>query len=129
MDAIGKQHSFDYCMYMMLASYFGKSVCVSKIQEEKLFLYYRELKPQEQIDMEQQCIKLIEKELLKKLPEKVWGFQVEVHLRGNERSPETEIQIRFKNHILQLYTEYQKRSPELKYNMWMKRRPNYGQAK
>ena len=129
MNTIEKQHAFDYCMYMMLASYFKKSVCVSRIQEEKLFLYYKELKPQEQIDMEQQCIRLIEKDLMKGIPKKAWNFRIEVHLRGNEKYPQTEMQIRFKNHILQLFTEYQKRNPELRYSMWVKRRPNYGQEK
>ena len=39
-----KQKAFDYCVYMMLSSYYKKTVCLSDVMETNLFLRYRELR-------------------------------------------------------------------------------------
>ncbi len=76
-----KQKALDYVMYMILGSYFTKSVCKSPFREKQLLLYYKDLRPTEQVDMENLCIRYVEK-FKKAVPEDFWNQEMEVHFEG-----------------------------------------------
>lgn len=110
---INKQRAFDYCMYMMLTSYFQKSICKSKYMEKKLYLYYQEQKQNDQIAMEEECIRLIEQQILPKVPQKYRMREVDTHIRRRGNHPGMELLIHTGDYILQVAVDYNKNSPEL----------------
>lgn len=110
---IDKQRAFDYCMYMMLTSYFARSVCRSKWMERKLYLHYREQKANDQIIMEEQCINLIEREILPKIPAKYLARGVDAHIRQCKNAVETELLLHTGDYILCVVVKYDKRKPQL----------------
>ncbi|MBQ3037230.1 MAG: hypothetical protein IJD31_09920 [Lachnospiraceae bacterium] len=57
-----------YALYMIMGSYFHKSVCNTKVLERKLFLYYKDLPVKKQESLEEQAILRIEKILKDSLP-------------------------------------------------------------
>lgn len=85
-----KRKAFDYCLYMLLASYFDKAVCKNKILENKLYLYYKELSADKQVDMEKRCIKALGKSALAKMPKNYFRQKVEISL-ATRAGGETEI--------------------------------------
>lgn len=66
-----KQKAFDYCVYMMLSSYYKKAICLSDILETKLFLHYKELNDKMAESMECEAINVIEKSILPNIPEDI----------------------------------------------------------
>lgn len=110
---IDRQRAFDYCMYMMLTSYFQKSICRSKYLEKKLYLYYQEQKQNDQIAMEEQCIRLIEQEILPKVPQKYQMREVDTHIRRRKNYPGAELLIHTGDYILRVATNYDKKRPEI----------------
>lgn len=58
-----KQQQTTYVLYMMISSYFHKSICKTKILETMLHLYYQELCPSRQEKLEAKVIADTEKEL------------------------------------------------------------------
>ena len=54
-------------LYMIISSYFHRCYCRSKVLEEKLFLYYKELKEDRQVEKERQIIRVSEGVLKDKL--------------------------------------------------------------
>ncbi len=44
MNFTNSQTSFEYALYMIAASYFNKSVCLSEITEKNMLLQYKEQK-------------------------------------------------------------------------------------
>lgn len=117
---ISRQRAFDYCMYMMLTSYFGKSVCKSEYLEKKLFLNYQEQKVNDQIAMEEQCIRLIEKEILPKVPEKYVSESVDAHLQQSKDAVHTRVLIHTGDYILGVNTHYDKHKPQVFTCQWLK---------
>ena len=75
---IDKQKAFDYCVYMMLSSYYKKTVCLSDVMETNLFLRYRELRDNMAVELESEAIKVIEKEILPKIPEAIEEKEAQV---------------------------------------------------
>ena len=110
---ISKQRALDYCMYMMLTSYFAKSVCRNKMLEKKLYLHYREQKNDDQIKMEEQCIRLIEQEILPKIPRRYLERGVDVHFRQRKGAPGAEILLHTGDYILRVMVDYNKKNPQL----------------
>ena len=82
MNQTERQRAFDYSMYVMLSSYFDKTVCTTKLQEKKLCLAYQELKDEIKQDYDESSIKIIEKELLLKLPRQFTQQQMDLALLG-----------------------------------------------
>ena len=66
-----KQKAFDYCVYMMLSSYYKKARCLSEVLETSLFLHYKELNDNQAVELEKEAIKLIEKLILPNIPEDI----------------------------------------------------------
>ncbi len=116
-----KQKAFDYCMYMMLSSYFSKAVCTTRIHESQLYLYYQEEKTEDQVRMEQQCIQLAEKEILSKIPDSVLRKPVNIRLLGSQGSAHTTMQIWFGRYVLRIKTKYHKSNPGVSMEVWKKR--------
>lgn len=55
-----RQQETAYMLYMIIGSYFHKCICRSKALEENLFLYYKELGENRQVDKERQIIRVSE---------------------------------------------------------------------
>lgn len=79
------QRAWDYVMYMMLTSYFDETNCLTQFWEKKLSLNYRAMKKQDQYAAEDKCIKVIEDEILPKLPEEFVNSAVDVKLMIDEK--------------------------------------------
>ena len=116
-----RQKAFDYCMYMMLTSYFKQSVCKSRYIEKQLFLYYQEEKSYNQIAMEEQCVKLIEEEILPKIPHKYQNARVDTHLQQCKDAVHTRLLVHTGNYILCIYTAYDKQKPQVIMSQWVKK--------
>ena len=68
---IDKQKGFDYCIYVMLSSYYKKAICLSNILETNLLLRYREINKNVVEDVESEAINVIEKFVLPHIPEAI----------------------------------------------------------
>lgn len=77
-NIVDKQAAFEYVLYMMLGSYFDKVACCSPMYEKKMHMQYQQQKEESQIQMEDFCIRFVEKELMPQLPEDFWKQQMEV---------------------------------------------------
>lgn len=73
-----------YVVYMIMGSYFKKTVCKSPMKEKQLKVVYGETKRDNQIKMEERCINYVENKLLGVAPEEIFGDMVEVHFKPNE---------------------------------------------
>ncbi len=118
---ISKQKAFDYCMYMIFSSYFKETTLKSPIQEKNLLLHYKDLRPQDQFAMEDQCIRYMDK-VQEKIPSKVWEQPMEVHLLGRSEQPNTEIRFESEPYIICVSADCSKGRPELKLVFWKKKR-------
>ncbi len=112
-----KQKALDYIMYMILASYFNKAVCQSPLREKQLFLCYKDIKLDEQLKMEEACIRYIEK-FQKAVPESFWKQEVEVHFKGRNASA---IEVHGNNQILCVRTSYEKGKPQFQIRLLTKK--------
>lgn len=56
-----KQQENAYIIYMMLGSYFDKTVCKTKHLEKILYLYYKELSADKQVARENEVMKELDK--------------------------------------------------------------------
>ena len=68
---IDKQKAFDYCVYVMLSSYYKKAECLSDVLETNLLLRFRELKDSVAEDLESEAINVIERFVLPNIPEAI----------------------------------------------------------
>ena len=55
-----RQQETAYMLYMIISSYFHKCSCKSRALEENLFLYYKEIHKDRQVDKERQIIRVSE---------------------------------------------------------------------
>ena len=62
------QQQTAYALYMMVSSYFHKSICSNKLLETTLSLHYQELPVKRQEKLECRVIQDVERELKKVLP-------------------------------------------------------------
>lgn len=116
-----KQKAFDYCMYMMLSSYFAKATCTTRIHESQLYLYYQEEKTDDQVKMEQQCIRLAEEDILSRIPGWMLREEVKICLVGRQGSGYTTMQIWCDKYVICIRTKYHKTNPEVLMEVWKKR--------
>ncbi len=111
------QMAFDYCVYMMLGSYFTKTTCSTPMLEKKLYLHYLQQKKEQQYHMEDQVIRYVEQHLLRVLPQEIWREQVEVRLNRNPQSGWTEIRFIGKTFILRVMGK-QGREAQFLFSLW-----------
>ena len=116
-----KQKAFDYCMYMMLSSYFAKATCTTRIHESQLYLYYQEEKTDDQVKMEQQCIRLAEEDILSRIPGWMLREEVKICLVGRQGSGYTTMKIWCDKYVICIRTKYHKTNPEVLMEVWKKR--------
>lgn len=83
MNMSNKKIAFGYALYMIASSYFNDVVCDSKIIERKMLLHYREVKKEQQYDMEDICINFMD-QLIKVIPERVVNQAVKIRLEYDE---------------------------------------------
>ena len=120
MNQTEKQRAFDYSMYIMLISYFDKTFCTTHLQEKKLCLAYQELKEEHKQIYDEKSIRLIEEELLPKLPKRFLEQQMELALLGSADVPGTEIRLQNDNYVLRIKSRYDRKRPGLAYEVWRK---------
>ena len=121
MNQTERQRAFDYSMYVMLSSYFDKTVCTTKLQEKKLCLAYQELKDEIKQDYDESSIKIIDKELLPKLPRQFTQQQMDLALLGSTDKACTEIRLQNDDYVLRIKSRYSKRAPKMVYEVWRKK--------
>ena len=121
MNKTEKQRAFDYSMYIMLSSYFNKTVCATNMQQQKLYLAYQELKDTEKQQFDEKSVQLIEKELLPKLPSWFFNQQMQVLLLGTEDDEYTELRFQNRYYVLRVkvfYDNKNKKKPVLVHEVW-----------
>lgn len=74
-----------YVVYMIMGSYFKKTVCKSTLKEKQLKVVYCETKRDTQIKMEERCINYIDTKLVGVVPEEIFDGMVEVHFVPNAK--------------------------------------------
>lgn len=79
--AMTKKNATDYVLYMIASSYFKKAVCTTKVLEKRLFLYYKDLSVKEQEQIEERCIRYVEKQLMNEVPQNIWDESVTVAMK------------------------------------------------
>lgn len=117
MNTTVKQKALDYIMYMILGSYFTKAVCLSPLREKQLLLCYKDLKPADQLDLEEKCIRYVEK-FRKVVPEEFWEQTVRVHIKGRYANV---IEIHGDKQILCVRTYYERKKPRFRIRLLTKR--------
>lgn len=119
MSFTNNQVAFDYVVYMMLGSYFTKTICKNHLLERKMRIQYLEQKTDRQYKMEDMCLEYIEKQLLPTIPEEVWQEKMEVHFYPQSKEKNTKICFVGPNYLLQAETTYNGKKSEIscKYNM------------
>ena len=105
-NIVDNQRAFEYVMYMMFGSYFDKAVLRNVLQEKKMYVQYMEQKEKSQYQMENICIRFIEKKLMKELPEELWNQKVEVKIVPTEMKGLREIQFRGPEYTLRVCAIY-----------------------
>ena len=81
------QKAFEYALYMIASSYFDKAVCTTQLTERNLLLHYKEENTRKQFEMEDFCIRFMNK-LERRLGTGFFENNVFVKLvRKNENSP------------------------------------------
>ena len=118
---MSKQKAFEYCMYMILSSYFSTIILKSPLQEKNLLLHYKDLKPQEQFALEEQCIRYFDK-IQNKIPAGVWEEPMEVHLLGKKDRTNTELRFESEPYIICVTADCSKAKPEIKFVFWKKKK-------
>lgn len=118
MNFTNNQTAFEYALYMIAASYFDKAACETKYTEKSMLLQYKEQKIDKQYQMEEICIKFMDK-LEKILPENVFRQEVQVQLRKS-KGKLTEILFRGKNNILSFRGIYAGKRSQIEYQILTK---------
>ena len=106
MNFTENQTAFEYAMYMMFGSYFDKAVHRNQLLEKKMYVQYMEQKERNQFQMEDICIRFIEKKLIPQLPQELWEQQVEVRIVPTEVKGLREIQFHGPDYTLRVCAIY-----------------------
>lgn len=106
------QKALEYAAYMMIGSYFKKTKCISPVTEKKMRIQYVEQKLDNQLFLENICIKYAESKLMKELPRDIWKSEMKVRL-VNCRDGKTEIQFINSKYVLVIVGEYNGKRTQL----------------
>ena len=80
-----------YVIYMIMGSYFKKTVCKSTLKEKRLSIVYGETKRDNQIKMEERCINFVENNILGSVPNEIFEDMVEVHFVTDEKENKVDV--------------------------------------
>lgn len=114
------QTAFEYAIYMMVGSYFKKTVCNNSLQEQKMRVQYMEQKIQNQYSLEDCCIRFVHKNLLHKCPKNLWNQEMQVHFIPNATTGKTEIRFTNEEYVLRLVGTYAGKKSVIHHELWMK---------
>ena len=117
---VDEQMAFEYAIYMILGSYFPKTTCSNARLEEKMRLRYCEQKHNTQYQMEEICIRYVEKKILPFFPARVWEQEMRVDLLMHR--PEGTIEMRFvcPEYIVRVRGDYKKKNSRVECELWKK---------
>lgn len=119
MNFTNNQTAFEYALYMIAASYFDKSACLSEITEKNMLLQYKEQKLNSQYQMEEICIEFMDN-LVSKIPS--WFFKRSVAVKLNKTaSGKTEIVIGDKQSFIVFHALYAGKKSQIQYQIWCKK--------
>lgn len=99
-----KLKGFNYCMYMILGSYFNNARCTTKYLEKKCRLQYCELGPNKQGDNEERCINYLDRNVFSIFPKPLMKVDVDLLFR-QYNSCSAEIQARSDMFIIRIFLE------------------------
>lgn len=119
MNFTNSQTSFEYALYMIAASYFNKSACLSEITEKNMLLQYKEQKLNSQYQMEEICIEFMDN-LVSKIPSRFFERSVAVKL-NKTASGKTEIVIGDKQSFIVFHAPYAGKKSQIRYQIWCKK--------
>lgn len=108
------QRVYEYCLYMMLSSYFKAATCKSYHIEKQLFLYYKEYSTKKVYGLEEQVIRLLERQVLPLLPKEYRNETVEIRLIRNQKTNLTVIAISAEEGMFYVCGKYEGKDSELK---------------
>lgn len=118
MNFTNNQTAFEYALYMIAASYFDKTVCLSKQTERRMLLQYKEQKINKQYQMEDVCIDFMV-ELVSILP--VGYFNRSVDVKLNRITPYlTEIAFLDERMAITFRALYAGKKSKIIYQLWKK---------
>lgn len=120
MNLTNNQVAFEYAIYMMVGSYFKKAVCKNKMLEKSMRIQFLEQKEKKQYEMEDRCIRFIEKKMLPSIPDKFWNEEKEVHFKASEDGKITHILFIGKSNVLEVHGIYAGDNAGLYYSTWTK---------
>lgn len=101
---IKRLNAMEYIIYMMIGSYFKSAKCTSKILEQRLFLYYKDMNEKTQIEKETKIINYAENILKKSVGEHIWEEDVLVNF-GTGWSKGTQVSFEGKDWSLIIYVD------------------------
>ena len=100
------QRVFDYCLFMMLTSYFKSAVCRNKLMEKKMFLCYKEYNMNRVYQLEELAIRVVEEQVLQYFSAEELEEAVEVWLVPDGSSGCIDTLIRTSQGIVEIGGEY-----------------------
>ena len=100
MNFTRNQTAFEYVIYMMLGSYFRKAICKNRNLEKNMYVQYLEQKEKSQIQMEDICIRYVERKLMSNFPDWFWEQDVEVRFCPTDMKGIREVQFHGKDFVL-----------------------------
>ena len=120
MNFTDDQTAFEYALYMMAASYFKKTTCVSQLLERKMLLQFKEQKLNTQYQMEEICIEFMDN-LAKTLPAGFFRQDMEVQLNKRNAAGLTEIIFMNEKSAITFKGKYAGKKSQIEYQIWGKR--------
>ena len=119
MSFTNNQTAFEYALYMIAGSYFDKATCKSKLIERNMFLQYKEQKIDKQYQMEDMCIRFMNK-LVHKLPRNYLKQNMEVHLVRRQSGKPMEIIFANNTCMIDFICRYAGNKSQIDCRLWSK---------
>lgn len=119
MSFTNNQTAFEYALYMIAGSYFDKATCKSKLIERNMLLQYKEQKIDKQYQMEDMCIRFMNK-LAHKLPHNYFKQNMEVHLVRRQSGKPMEIIFANNTCMIDFICRYAGNKSKIDYRFWTK---------
>lgn len=108
------QRVFEYCVYMMVGSYFKSARCKSYHLETQLLLYYKEYGVRKAYGLEERVLRLIERQVLPVIPKEYLDSDAEVKLIRNEEQDVTVMVVTVQDEQLLVYGKYNGKESEIR---------------
>ncbi|MDD3368860.1 MAG: hypothetical protein PHP50_08270 [Lachnospiraceae bacterium] len=100
------QIAFEYVAYMIIGSYFQKTICRKRLLEQKMRLQYLEQRLESQLQLEERCIFFTENHLKRELPPDIWNETMEVHFVPDPWGLRHELRFNSPHYMLRIQVVY-----------------------